>query len=74
MPPMKSPSHHEPPEGLEDSITLTHLARRWEVSRREIRRLLQIGELPFVQVEGQIRVPVDAVQARESAEQSNIGE
>ncbi len=63
MAPMKSPIHQE---SLEDSITLTHLAQRWEVSRREVRRLLQIGELPFVQVSGQIRVPLAAVRAKES--------
>ena len=67
MPPMKSPSNHEPPEGMEDSVTLIHLAKRWKVSRREIRRLLQTGELPFVQVEGQIRVPVEAVLAMEKS-------
>jgi len=67
MAPMKSPTNHEAPADLEDSITLTHLARRWKVSRREVRRLLQIGELPFVQVAGQIRVPVDAVRAKESS-------
>jgi len=66
MAPMKSPTHQEAQESLEESITLTHLAQRWDVSRREVRRLLQIGELPFVQVEGQIRVPVAAVRARES--------
>jgi len=66
MAPMKSPIHHEAQEGLEESITLTHLAQRWGVSRREVRRLLQIGELPFVQVSGQIRVPMAAVRSRES--------
>jgi len=68
MAPMKSPTHQEAAEGLEESITLTHLAQRWEVSRREVRRLLQIGELPFVQVAGQIRVPMAAVRAKESEE------
>jgi len=66
MAPMKSPTNQETPAGLENSITLTHLARRWGVTRREVRRLLQIGELPFVQVAGQIRVPTDAVRAKES--------
>jgi len=66
MAPMKSPASQETLSGLEDSITLTHLAQRWKVSRREVRRLLQVGELPFVQVAGQIRVPVEAVQAKES--------
>ncbi len=67
MAPMKSPPNHEPPEELEQSITLTHLARRWKVSRRKVRRMLQRGKLPFVQVAGQIRVPVEAVEAFETS-------
>ncbi|MCA9229386.1 MAG: helix-turn-helix domain-containing protein [Planctomycetales bacterium] len=72
MAPMKSPSHQEMPEELEVSVTLTHLAHRWNISRREVRRLLQIGKLPFVQVADQIRVPLDAVRAIEEA--GSLGE
>ena len=49
----------------DESCTLTHLARRWKVSRRRIRRLVQSGALPFEQVSGQIRVPWDAIEQYE---------
>ena len=66
MPPMKSPSKHIHDHD-EENYTLTHLAHRWGVSRREIRRLLQEGKLPFVQILGQLRVPVEAVRRYEQS-------
>ncbi len=68
MAPMKCPSHHQPTDALEESYSLTHLAHRWGVSRRVIRQLLQTGELPFVQVEGQLRVQAEAVLTIELAD------
>ena len=65
MAPMKCPAHRDLADDLDDSFTLTHLAHRWHVSRRDVRRLLQTGKLPFVQVSGQIRVPVSAVRSFE---------
>ena len=62
MAPMKCPAHKDEDEILQQSSTLTHLARRWNVSRRYVRRLVQTGALPFVQVTGQIRVPKRAVE------------
>ena len=62
MAPMKCPAAREPFGDFDDSCTLTHLARRWHVSRREVRHLLQRGALPFVDVRGQIRVPYAAVE------------
>ena len=61
MAPMKCPTRRRMKDEFEDSYSLTHLARRWGVSRREVRLLLQKGDLPFVQVLGQLRVPTQAV-------------
>lgn len=68
MAPMKCPSPRQSADECDESYSLTHLAKRWGVSRRTIRQLLQTGELPFVQVEGQLRVPVVAVLAIELAD------
>jgi len=61
MAPMKCPSRRQSTDVLQDSYTLTHLARRWHMHRREVRRLLQTGQLPFVQIRNQLRVPRAAV-------------
>ncbi len=61
MAPMKCPSRNETTEVFQDSLTLTHLAHRWHMHRREVRHLLQTGQLPFVQVREQLRVPRAAV-------------
>jgi len=66
MAPMKCPAQRQPADEFEESYSLTHLAHRWGVSRRAIRQLLQTGELPFVQVEGQLRVPAASVQKIET--------
>jgi excisionase family DNA binding protein len=60
MAPMKRPTHH----GIEPvaSLSLQQIAARWSVPRREVRRLLQRGHLPFEQVRGRLRVPLDSVQ------------
>lgn len=68
MPPMKSTSKREPEEGFEDTFSLTHLAQRWGVSRRAIRQMLQTGELPFIQIEGQIRIAGETVRSIELAD------
>ena len=65
MAPMKCPTRQEPVDEFERSYSLTHLARRWGVSRRDIRRRLQQGQLPFVEVLGQLRVPIPAVRRYE---------
>ena len=67
MAPMKCPVEREPADDFKQSYSLTHLAHRWGVSRREIRQRLQSGELPFVQVEGQLRVPAAAVRKAEAS-------
>ena len=61
MAPMKRPAHGQTGMDPFDSYSLTHLARLFHVTRRQIRRMLRQGELPFVQVRGQIRVPRSAI-------------
>ena len=61
MAPMKCPACRKPADVFHDSFTLTHLAHRWKKHRREVRQLLQTGQLPFMQVRGQLRVPRAAV-------------
>ena len=69
MAPMKCPARNESTDVFQDSFTLTHLARRWHVHRREVRQLLQTGQLPFVQLRGQLRVPRAAVAEFERKQQ-----
>lgn len=57
MAPMKCPSPHDPADLFADSLSLTHLAHRWQMRRRDVRHLLQSGALPFVQIRNQLRVP-----------------
>jgi hypothetical protein len=54
---MKCPSRTDPQDFCADSLSLTHLARRWRMHRRDVRHLLQTGALPFLQIRNQLRVP-----------------
>lgn len=65
MPPMKCPASREDVFETDRTVTLTHLAKQWDVPRRKVRRLLQTRKLPFVQVAGQIRVPASVVRTFE---------
>jgi excisionase family DNA binding protein len=64
MAPMKLPAHGRASEDSFDSYSLTHLAHLLHVTRRRIRQMLQKGDLPFVEVRGQIRVPRSAIVMR----------
>ncbi|TWT87717.1 hypothetical protein Mal64_32600 [Pseudobythopirellula maris] len=48
------------------SISIGRLARKWGVPRRHVRRLMQKGRLPFIEVAGKIRVPTDALRENTS--------
>lgn len=63
MAPMKRPTHHG--KDPTPSLSLQQLASRWAVPRREVRRLLQHGDLPFEQIRGRLRVPLDSVRLYE---------
>ena len=57
MAPMKLSVRRRGRDKLFDSYPLSYLARRLHLTRRQIRKLLEKGELPFVEVHGEIRVP-----------------
>lgn len=59
MPRMKSPGRFS--HMYDETISLQRLARQWNMPRREVRRLIQKGKLPFVEIAGQIRIPTDQV-------------
>ena len=61
MAPMKRPAKANPPH----SLPLARVAQRWHTNIRQIRKLLQCGELPFEQVNGQLRVPLSSVREYE---------
>jgi excisionase family DNA binding protein len=65
MAPMKPPAPQRNDRISDVGYSLTHLASRWRVSRRDVLHLLQEGELPFVEVDGQLRVPRSAVRKLE---------
>lgn len=60
----KSPS--ESFQKLTGAVSLSAAARRTGIPRREVRRLVQEGKAPFVQVRGQICIPAKTVQALKS--------
>jgi excisionase family DNA binding protein len=51
-------------------LPLDQVARRWHVARRNVRRLLQQGRLPFEQVNGKLRVPLEAVRRYETEDEA----
>ena len=57
------PKHRDP--YLADTLSLERLARRWKISRKEVRRLLGHGQLGFVQIRGVLRVTLAEVQRYE---------
>jgi excisionase family DNA binding protein len=71
MAPMKRPTDH----GIKPapSLSLQQIAARWAVPRREVRRLLQRGHLPFEQVRGRLRVPLDSVRLYEKTREQGSG-
>jgi excisionase family DNA binding protein len=64
---MKRPAPHD--DEPSPSLSLAQLARRWHVPRREVRRLLQQGTLPFEEIRGRLRVPLDSVHQYEETSQ-----
>jgi hypothetical protein len=66
MAPMKRPAdpRHSPYHG---TWSLGKAARHFAMPKKQLRRLLGSGQLEFVQIEGQIRIPIE-VAARFSAE------
>ncbi|MCH8924218.1 MAG: hypothetical protein IIA67_13845 [Planctomycetes bacterium] len=52
------------------TLSLAQVARRWQISQRELRRMLGDQQLGFVQVRGRFRVPVTEVKRLERARQT----
>jgi hypothetical protein len=51
------------------SLSIDAYARRHQLKPRDVRRLLGTGQLPFVQVRGQIRVAEFAVESPAATQQ-----
>ena len=56
---------------LAETLSVGQLARRWRISRKEVRRLLGRQVLRFVQVRGSFRVPAAEVHRYEKARRSS---
>jgi len=50
---------------LAGTLSLDQLARRWKISRKQVRRLLAQQVLNFVQIRGRLRVPLEEVERYE---------
>ena len=68
MAPMKPEPRCRDPD-LADTLSLDQLARRWRISRKQVRRLLGAQQLGFVQVRGSLRVPLAEVSRYEKDRQ-----
>ncbi|QDU56335.1 MerR family transcriptional regulator [Aeoliella mucimassa] len=58
---MSAPMRTPPPprdDSLRGTLTIEAYARRQGLTQREVRQMLGTGKVPFVQVRGQIRVPI----------------
>ncbi len=64
MAPMKPEPKHRDPQ-LAGTLSLDQLARRWKISRKDVRRLLGRQQLGFVQIRGSFRVPLAEAQRYE---------
>lgn len=70
MAPMKREAADVDP-WLSETVSLVELARRWHISRKEVRQLLGHGQLQFVEIAGSLRVPRGAVESYERSHPSN---
>ena len=55
------------------TLYLAQVARRWQISQRELRRMLGDQQLSFVQIRGKFRVPVREVKRIERARSTRSG-
>jgi hypothetical protein len=61
MSPMKPEPRRRDP-GFAGTLSLAQVARRWQISVKEVRRMLGKQQLAFVQIRGSLRVPLAEVQ------------
>ena len=64
MSPMKRDATPDP--HMSGTLSLAALARRWRLSRKEIRRMLARQELNFIMIRDRIRVPLAEVEKHEN--------
>lgn len=64
MAPMRKPAppQHEP---WQSTMSIDAYARARGMQRREVKQLLATGQLPFIQLAGQIRIPREALDREE---------
>ena len=67
MCPMKRPSTAAARGDFRGTLSLPAAARKLGVSTKTLRRRMARGEMPFVQIRGQLRVPSDVVNRRGDA-------
>lgn len=60
MAPMRKPA---PPsdDPWRNTLSIDAYARKHQLTPREVRHLLGTGQVPFVQLRGQIRIPPEAI-------------
>ena len=65
MPPMKPPPRRDSP--FAGTLSTNQVARRWDLSHKEVRRLLGRQVLAFVQIRGRLRIPLEEVERYEKS-------
>jgi excisionase family DNA binding protein len=50
-----------------DTMSVARLARRWHLTRTEVRHMLGRGVLSFVQIRGKLRVPREEIERYEKS-------
>ena len=66
MSPMKREAGHRNQDYI-DTMSVARLARRWHLTRAEVRHMLGRGVLSFVQIRGKLRVPLEEVERYENS-------
>ena len=59
--PMKSPQPFVSP--YRNTVSMGKVAQMLSIPRREVRRLVQQGKLPFAEIQGRIRIPASDVKS-----------
>ena len=65
MAPMKSPSRQD--SSFAGTLSTNQVARRWNLSPKEVRRLLGRQVVAFVQIRGRLRIPLEEVERYEKS-------
>ncbi|MBN2296167.1 MAG: helix-turn-helix domain-containing protein [Pirellulales bacterium] len=61
------PEPRQPDSHLAGTLSIAQLARRWDISSKEVRRLLRHQELQFEEIMGRIRIPQSEVERLEAS-------